>query len=45
MVTLKEIREFMRKMPTASFKDANAYLMRTNGNVVAAISLFSKERK
>jgi len=45
MVTLKEINQLKKLIPNISIKDANKYLMRTNGNVMGAKALFDKENK
>lgn len=43
MVTLKEINELKRYIPTMPIQEANKYLMRTNGNVKQAKALYEKE--
>lgn len=45
MVTLKEINQLKKLIPNISIKDANKYLMRTNGNVIGAKALFDEENK
>ena len=43
MVTLKEINQLKKLIPNISIKDANKYLMRTNGNVMGAKAIYEKE--
>lgn len=43
MVTLKEINQLKSLIPNISIKDANKYLMRTNGHVMGAKAIYEKE--